>query len=248
VFYVLWAANTPLNGSTAISIPAGTQTLTLAYRGTDSKSEYTGTVKITHDFEAGHHYLITPERYTEGGQTYARATVEDLGTNTSMFHNGVYTGVAGAMDAHLGSGGLSYVTAGLGLGFKTVFDVGTVLELSANGGVDFGIGPGGYNPITEETSVIGLALGAFGGLFGHFYIPRTDISIGAGYGYRAEVGLGSPYDSFYSPFIRGELMLAGGGVYFEYYTDPSYLSLFDSQAPDNFNIFKKWGVGLFGRL
>jgi len=270
---ILWIGDMWENeGREVISIPAGTQSLTFDYTGQDNFSrsgdyvrytEYKATVEITYDFEAGHHYMITPRRYTEGDKTYVELTVQDLGTNTSLFHNGVYTGTVVAMDMHLGSGGLSYVMAGLGFGGKAVFDVGTVLELSVNGGVDFGIGPGGnYDPKTRydysvnppreyteyDTSVLSIAIGAFAGLFGHFYIPRTDISIGAGYGYRAEVGLMSPYDMFYSPFIRGEILKGGMGVYFEYYTAPSYLGLFGSQAPDNFNIFKKWGVGLFGRM
>jgi len=151
------------------------------------------------------------------------------------------------LDLHLGSGGLSYAAAGLGFGVDGTLDIGIPLKLSLNAAGDFGIGPGGID-FMGDYSPLSMVLGGFGGVFGHFYIPFTDISLGAGYGYRAEMPLGGGYDSFYSPFIRAEALYKGMGIYFEYYINP--IRLFDDDNPSNpyVNVFKKWGVGFFGRM
>jgi hypothetical protein len=258
-------------GVTVINLPSGTQELGFQYKRKEYTfrsetreewKEYKAGVGVKFDFEAGHHYRILANLRKEGNKAYVELKVEDLGTNTNMYHNGVFVGIMPAFEAHLGSGGLSYVMAGFGFGSRVVFDIGTPIELSLNGGGDFGIGPSGkYNPHTEynydvypaeetivyDTSLVSMPFGVYGGVFGHFYIPRTNISLGAGYGYRAELPI-LDQNSFYSPFVRGELLFNGTGLYFEYYTNPSYLSVFDSNAPDDFRIFKRWGVGIFGRI
>jgi hypothetical protein len=262
------------SGTTVISFPSGTHSLAFSYQARDYTFrsqyreewiEYSGNAGIKFDFEAGHHYKILAYRRTEGNNAYIEIEVKDLGTNTSLFHNGVYTGGVAAMDVHFGSGGLTYGTIGLGFGYRVILDIGTPLELSVNGAVDGGIGPGGnYNPHSEydydagneETvydyvSASGVG-GMFAGVFGYFYIPRTNVSIGAGLGYRAEVPISSPYDPFHSPFVRGELRFGTApllGVYYEYYREPAYFNLFNNQeTPVYPNIFKKWGVGLFLRM
>jgi hypothetical protein len=103
----------------------------------------------------------------------------------------------------------------------------------------------------QDDESISFSFGGFVGLFGHIFIPRTNISIGGGYGYRAEIGTSPVHDPFYSPFLRGELLFSGAGIYFEYYTKPAYFNLFNNpidQIPNAPNIYKKWGVGLFSRM
>jgi len=251
------ASRDGLWGADKIIITAGKQDLGFDFETieelsvTYKKVSKAYNVPLSYDFEAGHHYRILPEIFSENNEKYVRLVVEDLGTNTPVFHNGVYTGVHTTMELHLGSGGLSYAMAGLGFGGDVIIHNGPIrFDLSLAGVGDFGVGPGGTikDGGAEDSSPICFPLGISGMGMGTFYIPFTLFSIGAGYGYRVEVPvLASNYDSFYSPFIRGELKYKSYGLYFEYYNDPQYLSLFGSTPNRDFTIFKKWGVGLFSR-
>jgi len=244
-------------GTKQIIIAAGKQDLSFKYKSTERLNssyakEWTANVPLSYEFIAGHHYKIKPEVFTEGSERYVRLIVEDLGNNTSVFHDGVYTGIHATMEMHLGSGGLSYAMAGLGFGGEIIIHNGPVcFDLSLTGIGDFGVGPGGTikDGGFEDSSPIcsPFSVSCFG--MGTLYIPFTSLSISAGYGYRAEVPVfASDYDNFKSPILRGELKYDFFGLYFEYYTDPQYLSLFGETPKRDFSIYKKWGVGIFSRM
>jgi hypothetical protein len=249
-------------GKTVVSIPSGVQSLGFKYNSReytfrsqyhDEWIEYKSNTEIKFDFKSGHHYKINAYRK----EKYIELEVIDLGNNTALFHNGVYTGGVGSFGVHLGSGGFSYVTFGLDFGYKFIFDIGTPIILSLNAGGDMGVGPsviedshneydyyGRVKNVTYDTSPISVPFGGYGGIFGHFFVPRTDISIGGGYGYRGELNIPS-VDLFYSPFIRGEVLYKSFGIYFEYYTDETVSYRIITETP---NFYKKWGVGIFGRM
>ena len=207
-------------------------------------------ISFSYTFEAGHHYLITGSFRNDR----VHIEVEDLGKNTILFRNGVYTGMSASYGGRFGTGGTSNFMFGPEFGYTFTIDFGTPISVSLLGGGDFGFGPKAEDdPETGEEGMIGFAFGAHGGIFGRFFIPRTDISLGAGYGYRIESTSSTPpYSDFISPYIRGELFWLPVGLYFEYYTNPSYRPFWggsdDDEPPEDFKILKKWGIGLVLRF
>jgi len=209
---------------------------------------YTGEASVTYDFEAGHHYKIKYNLIKENNKTYIELYAIDLGTKTAVYNNGVYTGVHFTVGPNLGSGGLSYVNIGLDLGVKLVVDIESPIVLSLNTGVDIGFSEGATEEVNNNNINMPFScpLGVYVGLFGKFYIPGTNISIGGGYGYRSEsIGTPSPFDNFYSPFWRGDISYSNFGLYFEQYFNPEHI---DNRLTGTPNIFKNWGVGFFARF
>lgn len=86
-------------GSDRVIIPSGRQSIAFDYKASVQTSQTTtatyydvysaNDIVLTYDFMPGHHYKINAKRSGSQVQVF----IEDLGTNTSVFHNGVYTGV-----------------------------------------------------------------------------------------------------------------------------------------------------------
>jgi len=218
-------------GREKINYFAGEHTLDFRFNNQDYYSM--NVIKLTYNFEAGHHYKINANiAKNEKNIDTIILSVQDLGTKTPSYNNGIYTGIHISAGPYFGIGGHSYINFGVSLlGIKTVFDIGTPIELTLTTGAGLGFG--------DDTTT----LHTYAAVIGSFFIPKTDFGIGGGFGYKIETG---PDDPYYSPFWRAEIKWLYGGLYYENYFKPSYFSNINSQEPPN--LLFNWGAGYFFRF
>jgi len=237
------------------TFPAGSHTFMFYFSNVEKITKSNGDVVyititatdivLTHNFEPGHHYIVLWETYLlpeKDSNIHVELMIFDKTTESKDFNRGVYSNSDYNWGSYLANTSTGLVSLGVTGLAGYVHDGGQRWGLYLDLGYDLGF-----------TKPFGLAVGAYGGLLGQYFIPGTNLAFGAGGGYRAELFIvSSNSGAIYFPYVRAAFFPPRTFIewygYFDYYFGYGEINLGESDNKSSPLTPKKWGFGIVGLL